>query len=77
MSFLTKSKIRRLFLCKRVIFLVMLGCLFRTVSIYNEIFLESFEPESFMKLFHFYIKFLALFKEVNTQSVVNIQVFQL
>lgn len=52
--FPTKGKIRRLFFCvKRVIFLVMLDCFFRTVSIYNEIFLDSFEPESLVKLLHF------------------------
>lgn len=54
-------------MCKRVIFLVMLDCFFRTVSIYNEIFLDSFEPESLVKLLHFYIKYLELFKLSQTQ----------
>lgn len=36
-----------------MIFLVMLGCFFRNVSIYNEIFLHSFELQSFIKLLPF------------------------
>lgn len=59
-------------MCKRVIFLVMLDCFFRTVSIYNEIFLDSFEPESLEKLLHFHIKYLELFKMFLTQYFSNI-----